>query len=522
MATSNDLTGLPVFNVKDMGAAGDGVTDDTQVFQDILNFAENEQGVKMYIPNGVYRMTKELIIFSNTVIQTEQNTRIVRDHSGYLLINGYKINQTTYPPSESTEYNGYGNIKIQGGVWDGNGVNQTGKAAIFRFGHSHDLKIEEATFLNVSRSHHIEFNSSRDVHVTNCKFLGYVGTDTLNEAIQLDLSKLGATLLGKDDSTPCKNVWITGCYFGDSGTSGTTHIPRAIGSHSATIGVYHENITIENNVIENAGSFAIRAYVWKNVSITNNKLVNCKAGINWRTNMIGDPLNSHTEDAQGNQTGRSQISENAFISGNVIAGGMDSGRAIEIYGESTGKAKGINVSGNILTLDRSKSINDAILLNYTEDSSVIGNRIYGAKKTGIACRNAWSVTVDANVIDTVGDQGIGVSGSSAYVTIANNNIKRTGKNGIYATAVDTCTITGNTIGGVNGDKNDEIYSHLRLTTNVKRVSITGNNCRNLGTDYKASIALNISSGSNIVRAGNNFAGLDTKGVAGLNDGSDLM
>ncbi|MFU0790800.1 right-handed parallel beta-helix repeat-containing protein [Virgibacillus proomii] len=522
MIFSNKENKSPVLNVKAEGAKGDGIADDTLVFKQILESAQSSAGIQVYIPSGIYRLTEELVIFSNTTILADSNAHVVRDHPGYLLINGYKNTQSKFPPSKFTRYNGNGNISIYGGIWNGNGINQKSKASIFHFGHGCNLRIEKATFLDVANSHHIEFNASKDIYITECKFLGHVGESTLNESIQLDLSKRGVTILGKDDETPCKNVWIKNCFFSDSKTEGSNHIPRAIGSHTATIGVYHQNINIENNVVENSLSFAFRAYAWKNVSITNNKLINCGAGINWRTNMVGNSMDSHTEDEDGFQTGKSQIVENGVISGNIVEGGMNNGRAIEIYGENTGKAKGLTVTGNVITLIPSRSINDAILLNYTQESTVTGNRVYGAKKSGIACRNVWSVIVTGNVIDYVEGQGIEVSGESAYSTISNNNIKKTGKNGIYVTKVDTCTITGNTIGGVNGKKDTSLYAHIRLTNNVRRISITGNTCRNLGSNYVATFALSITSGTDIVRSGNNFSGLSTSGVKGLNDGSDLQ
>ncbi|NRG46961.1 right-handed parallel beta-helix repeat-containing protein [Bacillus sp. CRN 9] len=512
--------GLPVLNVLENGAKGDGVSDDTSSFQEILNMAQNSLGIQVYVPDGVYRMTKELIVFKNTTIIAEKNARIIRDHAGYLMINGYKKNQTISPPSTFTKYNGNGNITISGGVWDGNGVKQTSKASIFHFGHAYKLTIEKAVFLDTANSHHIEFNSSKNIKVSNCEFRGYVGTATLNEAIQLDLSKRNNTILGADDETPCEDVWITDCYFGNSGTSGANRIARAIGSHTATIGVLHRNIHIMNNIIENTLSFAIRAYAWENVTISNNKLNDCNAGINWRTNILNNPPDSHTEDKNGVQTGLSQVVENGYISGNVIKGGMSSGRVIEVYGESSGKAKGVIVSGNVIVLSQSTSINDAILLNHSEDCSVEGNRIYGTKKVGIACRNIWNVNMNGNVIDSVGGHGIEVSGASAYATISNNNIKRIGKNGIYISGVDTSTIIGNTIGGVNGD-NSSSHAHLSLT-GIKRVSITGNTCRNLGTAYVTPTALSITSGTEIVRAGNNFAGFSTSGVSGLKSGADLQ
>ncbi len=55
------IEGAPV-NVKDFGAKGDGVTDDTAAIQDALN-----TGGDVYIPEGVYIVTSLLLTDGNTV-----------------------------------------------------------------------------------------------------------------------------------------------------------------------------------------------------------------------------------------------------------------------------------------------------------------------------------------------------------------------------------------------------------------------------------------------------------------------
>lgn len=49
-------------NVKDFGAKGDGIKDDTQAFQDALNAAGNRGGGVVFAPEGHYRMNGSLII----------------------------------------------------------------------------------------------------------------------------------------------------------------------------------------------------------------------------------------------------------------------------------------------------------------------------------------------------------------------------------------------------------------------------------------------------------------------------
>jgi len=55
----NDIPALPSMekwvNIKDLGAKGDGETDDTQVFQDAISKYET-----IYVPQGWYRVTKTL------------------------------------------------------------------------------------------------------------------------------------------------------------------------------------------------------------------------------------------------------------------------------------------------------------------------------------------------------------------------------------------------------------------------------------------------------------------------------
>lgn len=56
----------------------------------------------------------------------------------------------------------------------------------------------------MANSHHIELNASKDILITKCRFLGHVEESTLNESIQLDLSKRGVTKQAKRMKLPAK------------------------------------------------------------------------------------------------------------------------------------------------------------------------------------------------------------------------------------------------------------------------------------------------------------------------------
>lgn len=56
-------------SVKDFGAVGDGVTDDTTAIQTALNEAFNAGGGVVFVPAGTYKINKPLIVRTNTVLE---------------------------------------------------------------------------------------------------------------------------------------------------------------------------------------------------------------------------------------------------------------------------------------------------------------------------------------------------------------------------------------------------------------------------------------------------------------------
>lgn len=528
---ANNLEGVLTrryIDVKTLGAKGDynvttkTGTSDSTVFQQALDMAKGStQAVTIYIPSGVYRMTAELKIYANTTIQCAPNVRIVRDHSQYLMMNGFRSTETN--PSNAGGYTGQGKLRILGGIWDGNGVNQKQKASIFHLGHANDIIVDGAEFWDVSTSHHIEFNACQNVRVINTGFFGManVTTEDYNECIQLDLSKTGVTTIGPADNTPCRNVWIENCYFGNSKVSGSGKVGRGVGSHTSTITRPHTNVTIKSCVFEDTLTWGVRSYNWENVSITENTFKNCGMGINHRT-AIGGGTQEDIKDPSGTVVG-SEIAELVTIANNTFDGGMTAGRAIEVFGESgsNGRAKGVSVTGN--TIVSSASANDAIIMHYTDRSTVTGNTIYGAGKTGIYIRESNQITVSGNTVDTSGENGIDVSGVSTYVTVIGNTILRSWKNGVYVgdAGTESVVVSNNVISGANGINGaGNTYNHLRAVSSVNRVVFSGNVCRNYSTTYVTTHALYVTNScTNVSDTGNVAQGFTWYNAATLTSGS---
>jgi polygalacturonase len=162
-------------DVKDQGAIGDGVTDDYSAFQSALDIAKNPSDIQnsnksviVFVPEGTYVVKQELRLYRNTTLQMSPKARIIRQHNGYILKNGYKrLNETQGSPETYGGYNGHGNIKIINGIFDANADNYPSQASGFHFGHGDGIFIDGVTILDVANSHAIEFNACQNVYVTS-------------------------------------------------------------------------------------------------------------------------------------------------------------------------------------------------------------------------------------------------------------------------------------------------------------------------------------------------------------------
>lgn len=111
-------------NVKHFGAYGDGIADDAPAIQSALDKAEN--GGKVYIPAGNYRIGRTLYIGDGTTVWADPDARLFvcekspKKRGDFLLSNRDIVN-------------GNRDISLIGGTWDGNfdGKNNTKPADLF-------------------------------------------------------------------------------------------------------------------------------------------------------------------------------------------------------------------------------------------------------------------------------------------------------------------------------------------------------------------------------------------------------
>jgi hypothetical protein len=81
-------------SVKDFGAAGNGVADDTAEIQAALDYADTVNGCTVYFPTGIYLISNPLIVYGNTTIIMSGTVKV-----GSMPTGGYETVFVTDPVS---------------------------------------------------------------------------------------------------------------------------------------------------------------------------------------------------------------------------------------------------------------------------------------------------------------------------------------------------------------------------------------------------------------------------------------
>ena len=364
--------------VRDYGvSAGEG--DSATKIQNALNAARDAGGGTVYIPTGTYNLGSRLEIYTGTTLLLSQKAVMFRQHTSNMIING----------AGGASYSGYAgqtDIKIIGGIWECRGQAYTTTPAMgISIGHGANIIIQDTTISNVGGYHAIEINSSKNVRISNCRFVGYkdTGSRAYSEAVQIDLAKGSAYFgaFGSYDNTPSTDVVIENCYFGPSGTAGTTSWPTGVGSHSYTSGYKHTNVKIIGNTFDSMTEYAIRLDVaYDDIIISNNIIKNCYAG-------IGAGFDQADRLTSGQQC------KNLIITGNQIEGA----------GSTSGH-------------------NGVYIVNY-DGVTVNNNHVKNFGVEGISFKTVIDGTISDNRLENIGNDGIDIRTNSNSIMVSGNVIK---------------------------------------------------------------------------------------------------
>lgn len=419
-------------------AASDNAKVIQAAFDEAKNKASDKNRYRIYFPKGEYHINTTLNIFSNTELYLDEKTTLVQDApKGQNIVKAGDFSQ------KHILYNGFRNIKIDGGKWD---MQFNGSCAM-RFGHCTNLSISNVHITNIKDAHHIEAAAVDTLSITDCTFektLRYTGNSC--EAIQLDILHDSKHFPGFEefDDTPNKNVTISGCTF--------SNLYSGIGTRSAVVSKYFDNVVIENNKFENIQEKAISCFNYKNSKIINNTFTNVNSGIcfEYLPNNFFGAYSQRMYIANDKSIGKINSKSSTLISGNVmnIKQMAESSYGIYAYGakidSDTAKKKGIT-AGDYTISDLSIDNNT---INVEENSS----KSYGIYITGVNKSEISSNTLTDYSSAKDGINGINICASKKNV-IKNNNISGAFNNGISIfnksfPGSKNLLITSNSISGV--------------------------------------------------------------------------
>jgi len=422
----------------DKNAASDNAKVIQAAFDEAKNKASDKNRYRIYFPKGEYHINTTLNIFSNTELYLDEKTTLVQDApKGQNIVKAGDFSQ------KHILYNGFRNIKIDGGKWD---MQFNGSCAM-RFGHCTNLSINNVNITNILDAHHIEAAAVDTLSITDSTFTSSLrrGSNSC-EAIQLDILHDSKHFPGFEefDDTPNKNVTISGCTF--------SNLHSGIGTRSAVVSKYFDNVVIENNKFENIREKAISCFNYKNSKIINNTFTNVNSGIcfEYLPNNFFGAYSQRMYIANDKSIGKINSKSSTVISGNVmnIKQMAKSSYGIYAYGAkidaSTAKANGI-VAGDYTISDLSIDNNT---INVEENSSESrGIYITGVNKSEISSNTLTDYSSAENGIN-----GINICASQKNV-IKNNNISGTFNNGISIfnkpfPGSKNLLITSNSISGV--------------------------------------------------------------------------
>ncbi|MBQ1122654.1 right-handed parallel beta-helix repeat-containing protein [Streptomyces sp. B15] len=486
-------------NVREAGATGDGVTDDAPAIQDALMAAYNEGGGWVMVPAGDYLLaTLPLRIRGNTRLTLAPGARFLRGASGTLLING-DADQLL------GGYTGHGHILIEGGTWDMRAVDFPSSAMCISIGHARNVTIRDLEIRDVAGYHGVELNSTQHALVDNCAFRGYLdpdGTRDFSEAVQIDGAFRASVFggFGPYDHTVCQDVTVRGCYVGASDTPGTVAWPAGVGSHSTTAGHPHKRITVEGNTVEGSAQYGVKPYCWDDSSVIGNRIIGCGAGIWLRT--LDSSKTADRTDETGVDTGASAPNSGFVIARNVIRNLTGFDDAIRAEGEATGHWSDLSIHGNVIV--STAGTRHGVRLYYADHSVVEGNTFHSIGGTALSTANCTFGSLVGNRAYDCGASFV-TCDTDTDMLVADNHLALCQTHGVWLFGGARLKVADNYVKGAG--RADGTGNGYRITSNLARLTLTGNTYQAWGSGTEATTAIYLSSTvTGVRRFGNDVLG----------------
>ena len=273
-------------NVRDFGAIGDGVANDTAAVRAaassltdggivyfpagiyLIDFVPFYEGVTYLLEGKVDDVTKGFTDDLRERIESGKEFAVVRSTGKSDIFINHEM-------GEFASDNAASNYGLSGGVVDG-----IGRVRHFIFIHCENVLLENCIVLDSPNNHAIQVTGAKNVMIRNCMFAGYNFRGNLYaETIQIEQSHPGAigwqlftsSNVNVGEYRFSENVTVEGCYFGKSDKFGAPLIP--IGHHGME---YKSSVTgcyIHGCVFDNPLYMALRPYAYSNLVVENNTFI---------------------------------------------------------------------------------------------------------------------------------------------------------------------------------------------------------------------------------------------------------
>lgn len=397
-----------------VGAKGDGVTNDTDNINTIIQYAKNNGGGKIYFPSGTYMIETAI---SNT---TEKGIIVDGDNIHIELSDGAELKAipNQYPKYSILTFKDMKNGSVKGGKIIGDRI-------------EHD-------YASISGTHEFGFG----VHIYSAENI------TVEKCYISDLTGDCIEIWGRNNPThgyvPSKFVTIKNCTLN---MSRRNNISVVVGT----------DITISENIISNAGeSDGVNDGTAPKSGVdieggSNPSRINVINNI-FRNNLGGSVIvfNGNEVNVSGNisdQTIMYQYSSNTNISNNILRNFNETKRAGI---EQTITSIKPNTKGYMIPIGCKYEINSQQTFDFTSigaPNNDIGT-VFVTTGTGVL-GGGDSITRILENISIIGNQisgfsnGIATKGCTKKVTIMNNTLTSQTTNGIYSTGL--CDIINNSL-----------------------------------------------------------------------------
>lgn len=489
--------------------------DDTALAQALLDQCAAEGGGEVLVPftGTVWRFGK-LYISRNTTFRCAPGVVIKRKGATYGISN---VVAGVNPLANNNDpYSGHGDIRIIGGVWDGNIVAESYVASGFNhfyFAGARNILIEGVTVLDMVTNHAVDLNGVSDVVIRDCRFLGYKDATTDSSRGYVEAIQCSQNMDNSDAAWypmmgfPSKNVLVDKCLFGASGTAGTIAFPAGFGTHTSTNDALSENLTVRNSRFEGCGFAGVVPYTYNDMKVLGNTFIGCSYGVranNFSNGKTWDAVNNvwTTGGATRKETSGLQVLGNRFVDTivtdvSVLGTSTDAGG---FWAAMTDVTIGDNqMKATTATKRTGQNIRTLLCRKVTVRDNICENG-----QVGILVDSCGRANVHDNYVHTTQTYGIQLTKGSTptgtdatLVTgcrVVNNHVENAGSHGIGNNTMYFSLVQGNTVidwGRVTAASNGILTS----ATNESLVS--GNSLRNQFTGIGAAIYTATTSTSNV-------------------------